>query len=82
VSSCFDGPSKYESPALDFSFFSRETWGGKSEWVRIVFLQAHRETDSFFAAAGVQVAPPTIGLIHFRRSVFSSSQNQTGQHPW
>ncbi len=27
-----------------------------SEFVRILFLQAHRETDRFFAASGVQLA--------------------------
>jgi hypothetical protein len=38
----------------------------------ILFLQAHRETDRFFAASGVQLAQPTIGLFHFRRATFSS----------
>ena len=43
-----------------------------SEFVRLLFLQAHRETDRFFAASGVQVAQPTSGLFHFRRTAFSS----------
>ena len=43
-----------------------------SELVRLVFLQAHRETDRFFAASGVQLAQSNVGLFHFRRAVFSS----------
>ena len=43
-----------------------------SEFVRILFLQAHRETDRFFAASGVQLAQSTSGLFHFRRAAFSS----------
>jgi hypothetical protein len=42
-----------------------------SEFVRLLFLQAHRETDRFFAPSGVQLAQPTIGLFHFRRATFS-----------
>jgi hypothetical protein len=30
-----------------------------SEFVRLLFLQAHRETDRFFAASGVQLAQST-----------------------
>ncbi len=41
-----------------------------SEFVRLLFLQAHRETDRFFAASGVQSAQSTSGQFHFRRSVF------------
>jgi hypothetical protein len=40
--------------------------------VRLLFLQAHRETDRFFAASGVQLAQPASGLFHFRRAAFSS----------
>jgi hypothetical protein len=43
-----------------------------SECVRLLFLQAHRETDRFFPASGVQLAQPTSGLFHFRRAAFSS----------
>jgi hypothetical protein len=43
-----------------------------SEFVRLLFLQAHRETDRFFAASGVQSAQSTSGQFHFRRAVFSS----------
>ncbi len=40
-----------------------------SEFVRLLFLQAHRETDRFFAASGVQSAQST-SVFHFRRAVF------------
>jgi hypothetical protein len=42
-----------------------------SEFVRLLFLQAHRETDRFFAASGVQLAQSTSGF-HFKRAAFSS----------
>ncbi len=41
-----------------------------SEFVRLLFLQAHRETDRFFASSGVQLAQSTSGLFHFLRTVF------------
>ncbi len=40
------------------------------EFVRLLFLQAHRETDRFFAASGVQSAQSTSGQFHFRHSAF------------
>jgi hypothetical protein len=43
-----------------------------SEFIRLLFLQAHRETDHFFAASGVQLAQSTSGLFHFLRAAFSS----------
>ena len=43
-----------------------------SEFIRLLFLQAHRETDRFFAASGVQLAQSTRGLFHFRHAAFSS----------
>ena len=43
-----------------------------SEFVRILFLQAHRETDRFFAASGVQLAQQNRGDFHYLRVVFSS----------
>ncbi len=42
-----------------------------SEFVRLLFLQAHRETDRFFAASGVQLAQTHRGMFHFRRAAFS-----------
>jgi hypothetical protein len=44
-----------------------------SEFIRILFLQDHRETDRFFAALGVQSAQSNMGaFFHFRRATFSS----------
>jgi hypothetical protein len=38
--------------------------------IRLLFLQAHRETDRFFAASGVQSAESNLGstYFHFRRA--------------
>jgi hypothetical protein len=35
-----------------------------SEFVRLLFVQAHRETDRFFAASGVQLAQHDRGCIN------------------
>jgi hypothetical protein len=43
-----------------------------SEFIRLLFLQTHRETDRFFAASGVQSAQHDRGFFHFRRAAFSS----------
>ncbi len=44
-----------------------------SEFVRLLFLQAQRETDRFFAASGVQSGQSTSGgFFHFPRSTFLS----------
>jgi hypothetical protein len=43
-----------------------------SEFIRLLFLQTHRETDRFFAASGVQLAQTTCGLFHYHRAAFSS----------
>jgi hypothetical protein len=43
-----------------------------SEFVRLLFLQAHRETDRFFATSGVQLSQPSSGQIHYHHTVFSS----------
>jgi hypothetical protein len=42
------------------------------EFVRLLFLQAHRETDRFLAASGVQLAQSTSGQFHYRRAAFCS----------
>ncbi len=44
-----------------------------SEFVRLLFLQAHRETDRFFAVSGVPLAQSTSGQFHFKRAAFSSN---------
>ena len=43
-----------------------------SEFIRLLFLQAHRETDHFFTVSGVQSAQFDRGFLHFRRTAFSS----------
>jgi hypothetical protein len=43
-----------------------------SEFLRLLFLQVHRETDRFVAASGAQLAQHDRGQFHFRRSAFSS----------
>ena len=43
-----------------------------SEFIRILFLQAHRETDRFFAASGVLSAQSDRGFFHYLRAAFSS----------
>jgi hypothetical protein len=42
-----------------------------SEFVRLLFLQSHRETDLFFAVSGVQLSQTQRGQFHFRRATFS-----------
>ena len=44
-----------------------------------LFLQAHRETDRFFAASGVQLAQTDRDQFHFRRAAFSAQiQSKVG----
>ena len=43
-----------------------------SEFVRLLFLQAHRETDRFFAASGVQLAQTDRDQYHYHRTTVSS----------
>jgi hypothetical protein len=53
-----------------------------SEFVRLLFLQTHRETDRFFAASGVHLAKFTSDQFHFRRTVFGTprrNDKQTGK---
>ncbi len=42
-----------------------------SEFVRLLFLQAHRETDRFFAASGVLSIQSDRGFFHYHRTAFS-----------
>jgi hypothetical protein len=39
-----------------------------SEFVRLLFLQAHRETDRFFTVSGVFSAQSDRGFYHYRRA--------------
>ena len=42
-----------------------------SEFVRLLFVQDHRETDPFFAVSGVQSAQFNSVQFHFRRAAFA-----------
>ncbi len=43
-----------------------------SEFIRLLFLQTHRETDRFFLVSVVQSTHHDCGFFHFRRASFSS----------
>ena len=45
-----------------------------SEFVGLLFLQTHRETDRFFVASGFQLAQHDRDQFHFLRTVFSSQR--------
>jgi hypothetical protein len=42
-----------------------------SEFVRLLFLQVHRETDRFVAASGVQLVQSDCDQFHFRCATFA-----------
>jgi hypothetical protein len=42
-----------------------------SDFVGLLFLQAHREIDRFFAVSGVLLAQSDRGFFHYRHTVFS-----------
>ncbi len=44
-----------------------------SEFVRLLFLQAHRETDRFFTASGVLPAQSDRGFYHYNQIVDSTT---------
>jgi hypothetical protein len=48
-----------------------------SEFIRILFLQDHRETDRFFAVSGVLSAETDRGFYHYHHSAFSSILKST-----
>ena len=48
------------------------SWRLYSEFVRLLFLQEHRETDRFFEVSGVQLVQTGCGQFHFRGVVLSS----------
>ena len=74
----FMGAYTVNSCAISFMPAVASTSGRlHSEFIRLLFLQAHRETDRFFAASGVQLAQPNSGQFHFHRPVFSSELRAT-----
>ena len=42
-----------------------------NEFVRLLFLQTHRETDRFFTVSGVQLEESDRGQFHCKGAVFS-----------
>ena len=63
------------NPPVTLSFMSPVTsTSGRlhSEFVRLLFLQDHRETDRFFVVSGVQLAQQNRGQFHYLHTVFSS----------
>jgi hypothetical protein len=48
-----------------------------NEFVRLLFLQSHRETDRFFTVSGVQLPPSDRGFFHYHRSAFSVQHKST-----
>jgi hypothetical protein len=48
------------------------------DFIRLLFLQAHRETDRFFAVSGVQSAQSNLGTtcFHFRRAAVLNHLSQ------
>ncbi len=61
--------------AISFIPTIGSTWGRvHSEFIRLLFLQDHRETDRFFATSGVQSAQSNLGssYFHFRHATFTS----------
>ncbi len=66
-------PLKAEYPPISVAFMPAiASTSGRldSEFIRLLFLQAHRETDRFFAASGVQPAQSNRGTFHFNHTVF------------
>jgi hypothetical protein len=62
------------SPSSEVSFMtSIPSTSGRlhSEFVRLLFLQDHRETDRLFTTSGVQLVHTQRGMFHFRRASFS-----------
>ncbi len=68
-------PDYYNNPPSSVAFMSTiVSTSGRlhSEFVCLLFLQNHRETDRFFAVSGVQLVKSTSGLYHYKRVSFSS----------
>ncbi len=49
-----------------------------SEFIRILFLQVHRETDHFFATSGVLSSQSDRGFFHYLHSTFYSMFKNLG----
>jgi hypothetical protein len=65
--------SNNPSRGVGFMFTITSTSGRlHSEFIRILFLQTHRQTDRFFTDSGVLSAQSHRGFFHYLRTVFSS----------
>ncbi len=58
-------------PYVFYAFYASTSGRLHCEFVRLLFLQAHRKTNRFFAASGVQLAQSN-HQYQYRRAVFSS----------
>ncbi len=64
------------NPPNEVSFIppiSRTSGRLHSEFLGLLRLQTHRETDHVFTGSGVQFTQPNRGLFHFRHTVFSAT---------
>jgi hypothetical protein len=52
------------------------------EFVLLLFLQAHQETDRFFAVSGVQLPQTTRGQFHYHHGVLITGQVKGRQDPY
>jgi hypothetical protein len=57
---------------LDQSLNDSATDKVRSEFVRLLFLQSHRETDRILAVSGVLSSHSDRGFFHYRRAAFST----------
>ncbi len=67
-------------PSVDFMTTIPSTSGRlHREFVLLLFLQTHRETDHFFTASGVQLAQSTSGQFHYKHTHTHPSHSQTAR---
>jgi hypothetical protein len=62
-------PSKTISFSLLLLLFTSTSGSLQCEFVRLIFLQAHRETDRFFTTSGVQLAQSNRVQFHYRNNL-------------
>jgi hypothetical protein len=61
------------NPTRGVGFMPTSTSGRlHSKFIRILFLQSHRETDRFFAGSGVMSSQSDRGFFHYLHTTFSS----------
>ncbi len=74
-----DNNNRPPSPVSFIPAISNTSGRLHSEFVRLLFLQAHRETDRFFEASGVLSEQSDCGLYHYRRAAVSDHlKNKVG----